>query len=114
LEPAGWIVAVNTVFFDRGANDLPQQRFGDEARFGMMSRRCREWTPMAANEMFAFALVKSRGTSQVLQNLESRFRPFLARFVFNLQKVIGSDHFPHVSHGSTQLLFAEFSRENPE
>ena len=40
---------------------------------------------MAANEMFAFLLLKGRCAPQVLQNAESRFDPLLTGLAFDCQ-----------------------------
>ena len=102
------------VLSDRSAYDQREERSRDEARFRMMSRRRRERTTVAANEMFAFAFVKSGGAAEILQNPERRFDPLLARFVFNFQEMIGSDHFSHVPHRRAQLFLAQLLRENSE
>jgi len=105
---------MNAVLFHRSAYYQREQRFRDEARFGMMSRGCREWTAVAANEMFAFALVKNSGASKVPQNPERRFYPLCARFVLNFQKVISSYHFPYLSHCRAQLFWTQLFRKNAQ
>src|SRR6478735_11506364 len=89
LEPAGRSFAVNATLFYRCADNLSEQRFRDEARFGMMSRgRGERTTIITANEMSAFALLKRSGASKLLQNTERCFDPQRARFALDFEQMV--------------------------
>lgn len=105
---------MDTALFNRGANDLCEQRFRDEARFGMVSRGGSEGAAVATNELLAFALVEGRGASEILQNPERRFDPLLPRFTLDFEQMVVSRPFPHFSQGRAQLFRTEFSRENAQ
>ncbi len=76
---------MDTALFNRGANDLREQRFRDETRFGMVSRGGSERAAVATNGMLAFALMKGRGASEILQNPERRFDPLLPWFTLDFE-----------------------------
>ncbi len=104
---------MNAALFYRCANNLSEERFRDEARFGMMSRGRGERTAIiTANEMSAFALVKSSGASKLLQNTERCFDPLRARFALDFKQVVVGHSPSHFSHCRAQLFRAQFPRQN--
>ena len=106
---------MNAALFYRCTNNLSEERFRDEARFGMMSRgRGERTTIITANEMSAFALLKSSGASKLLQNTERCFDPLCARFVLDFEQVVVGHSPPHFSHRRAQLFRAQFPRQNGE
>lgn len=78
-------------FLYRRPDHLAEERFRDETGFRMVPGRRRQRTPVAANEMFALALLEARGATEVgkdaergvdslLPGLASHFRQMLARY----------------------------------
>jgi hypothetical protein len=57
--------AVLAAFFHGSINDLGEQRFGNETGVRMLAGRSRKWTAVAANEVFAFALVEAGCTTEI-------------------------------------------------
>ena len=105
---------MNAALFYRRANNLSEQRFRDEACVGMMSRGRGERATITANEMFAFALVKSSGASKLLQNPERCLDPLRARFAFDFEQVVVGHSSPDFSHRRAQLFRAQLPRQNSE
>src|SRR4051794_15197248 len=78
------------------ADDVGQERFSDEACFGMATGRRSERTTVAANEVFAFALVKASRATHVLENGKGGLDPAFPVFPFKLRQMVareGSSHF---------------------
>ncbi len=105
---------MNAMLSDRCANDLSKERFRDETRFGMMSRGRGERATVAANQMFAFAFVKSSGASEISQNTEGRFYPLLARLAFDFEQMVVRQPFSHFPHGRPQFPRTQLLRKNSE
>ena len=106
---------MNAALLYRCANNLSEQRFRDEARFGMMSRGRGERTAIiTANEMSAFALLKSSGASSSFRIPERCFDPLRARFALDFEQVVVGHSPPHFSHRRAQLFRAQFPRQNGE
>ena len=52
-------------FFHGGINDLGEQRFSDQTCIWMLASRSRKWTVVAADQVFAFALVEDGCTTEI-------------------------------------------------
>src|SRR3954464_5129584 len=87
LEAATGRRPVNTVLLHRGADNLGKQGFCDKTCLWMSGSSGGKRAAVPANKVFAFALFKRRGSSQVLKNAESGFDSLFPGFALDLQQV---------------------------
>src|ERR1051326_3393444 len=100
---------MNAMFFHGDADDLTQQRFGDQTCFGMSARGCGQWTAVATNKMLSVALFEGGGATEVLEDLEGHFNSLISRFPTDFEQMFVGHPFADLAHRGGQFPRTELS-----
>lgn len=92
------------MLFHARADDVGQERFGDQTCLGMPTRRCRERTAVAADKVFAFTFVEASRAAHVLENGKRRLNPSFTVFRFQLRQVIARDRSSYFTQSRPEFL----------